>query len=79
MKGMNTKLRDIIRRVDTWPSEAQEEAANLLLALEQEYSTPYELSDADRSAIDRSLEDLRQDRLATDAQIDAVFNCYRRR
>jgi hypothetical protein len=76
---MNAKLKDIIRRVDTWPSEVQEEAANLLLALEQVYATPYELSDADRSAIDRSLEDLREGRLATDAQVDAVFKRHRQR
>src|SRR6266851_10366024 len=56
---MNAKLKDIIERVDSWPEEAQEEAAQLLLALEQEYAEPYELSDEDRRAIDRSLEDMK--------------------
>ena len=38
---MNTKLKDLIGRIETWPVEAQEEAAELLLALEQEYAEPY--------------------------------------
>ena len=76
---MNAKLKDIIGRVDTWPEEAQEEAALMLLALEHEYAEPYELSDEDREAIDRSLEDMRQGRFATDEQVAAVFNRYRNR
>ena len=75
---MNAKLKDIIERADTWPEEAQEEAAQFLLALEQGYAEPYELSDEDRGAIDRSLEDMRQGRLATDEQVKAVFNRHRR-
>jgi predicted transcriptional regulator len=76
---MNAKLKDIIERADTWPEEAQEEAVQFLLALEQEYAEPYELSDEDRKAIDRGLEDMRQGRFATDEQVAAVFNRYRRR
>jgi hypothetical protein len=75
---MNAKLKSIIERVDGWPQEAQEEAAQLLLALEQEYSEPYQLSGEDRAAIDRSLEDMRQGKFATDDQVQAVFNRHRR-
>ncbi len=75
---MNAKLKDIIKRADTWPEEAQEEAVQFLLALEQEYAEPYELSDEDRRAIDRGLEDMRQGRFATDEQVKAVFNRHRR-
>jgi predicted transcriptional regulator len=75
---MNAKLKDIIERADTWPEEAQEEAVQFLLALEQEYAEPYELSNEDRRAIDRGLEDMRQGRFATDEQVKAVFNRHRR-
>jgi predicted transcriptional regulator len=74
---MNAKLKDILQRVDTCPEEAQEEAALLLLALEQEYAEPYELSDEECKAIDRGLEDARHGRFATDEQVAAVFNRYR--
>jgi predicted transcriptional regulator len=49
----------------------------LLLALEQEYAEPYELSDEECKAIDRGLEDARHGRFATDEQVAAVFNRYR--
>ena len=75
---VNAKLKDLIERVGTWPEEAQEEALQLLLALEQEYAEPYELSPDDRAAIDRSLEDMREGRFATDEQVAAVFGRYRR-
>ncbi len=75
---MNAKLKDLIERVDTWPEQAQEEALQLLLALEQEYAEPYELSPEDRAAIDRSLDDMRAGRFATDEQVAAVFGRHRR-
>jgi len=74
---MNAKLKDIMERVGDWSEEAQEQALELLLALEQEYAEPYELSDEDMAAIDRGLEDARQGRFATDEQIEALFKRYR--
>ena len=74
---MNARLKNLIERLDTWPTEAQEEALLLLLALEQEYAEPYELSREDRAAIDRSLEEMRTGRFATDEQVRAVFDRYR--
>jgi hypothetical protein len=56
---MNGKLKDSIGRIETWPPAAQEEAVQSLLAIEQEIAKPHELTDEDRAAIDRSLEDTR--------------------
>jgi hypothetical protein len=74
---MNARLKDIVERLDTWPEEAQEEALQLLLALEREYSEPYELSSEDRAAIDASLEEMRQGKFATEEQVSAIFNRHR--
>jgi hypothetical protein len=75
---MNTRLKDIVGRLDTWPEEAQEQALELLLSPEQEYAEPYELSNEDRAAIEASLEDMRQRRFATDEEVAAVFSRHRR-
>jgi len=75
---MNAKLKDILERVETWPETAQEEAVQSLLAIEREMSEPYQLTDQDRAAIDRSLDDMHHGRFATDEQIAAVFNRFRR-
>jgi hypothetical protein len=76
---MNAKLKDLIDRIETWPETAQEEAVQSLLAIEQEIAEPYELSDEDRAAIDRSLESMRHGRFATDEQVAAIFARARRR
>ncbi len=75
---MNGKLKDLIGRIEAWPVEAQEAAAEMLLALEQEYAEPYELSPEDRSAIDRSLQEMREGRFASDERVAAVFGRNRR-
>lgn len=76
---MNARLKDILDRVESWPEWAQEEAVELLLALEQEHAEPYQLTDEDKAAIDRSLEDARQGRFASNADAEAIFNRYRQK
>ncbi len=62
-----------MERAETWPEEAQEEAVNFLLALEQELADPYVLTEEDRAAIERGLDDMRQGRFASDEEVSAVF------
>ena len=66
-------LREILERAETWPEEAQEEAVNFLLALDQELADPYVLTEEDRAAIERGLDDMRHGRFASDEEVSAVF------
>jgi hypothetical protein len=75
---MIAKLKEMLDRVQDWPPEAQEEAMETLLAIEQDFGNRSELSDEDRAAIARSAEDVRLARFATDQAIEAVFARYRR-
>jgi predicted transcriptional regulator len=70
-------LKDILTRVESWPEPAQEEAAASLQAIEQELREPYELTEADKAAIDRGLEAARIGEIATDQEVEAVFAKYR--
>ena len=70
-------LKEILKRVETWPEKAQEEAALSLLAIEEELLAPYELTDEDKKAIDRGLEAVRNGDIATDQEVEAVFAKYR--
>lgn len=70
---MNARLKDILERVEKWPEGAQEHVIELLLSLEREYAEPYELSDADKAAIDRSLADARHERFASEAEVEELF------
>lgn len=70
-------LKDILDRVKTWPDHAQNQAAVALQAIEQEIWEPYELTEADKQALDRSLEAVRKGEFATDGEVEAVFTKYR--
>lgn len=79
MAAMTTKkLKDLMERVEHWPPEAQEEALASLETIEEEFVGPYELSPADRKALERSAEDVRQGRFASEDQVRKIFDRYRR-
>src|SRR6266516_4692291 len=70
---MNAKLKELIERVETWPEETQEEVIEILLSIEQARLTDYELTDADRAALARSAEDVREGRFAPDERMSKFF------
>ena len=66
-------FRGILQRIETWPEYAQQQALDSLLSIEQELLDPYVLTDEDRNAIERGLDDMRHGRFASDEQVAAVF------
>jgi len=76
--GMTKRLRQIIERVETWPDKAQDEVADILLALEEERANPPSLAKEDIEAIERSLEDVRLGRFASNEAVREMFDRYRR-
>ena len=77
MTMMTKTLREMLERAQSWPEEAQEEALATLQAIEAEFVEPYVLTDDDRQAIDRGLEDVRQGRIANDEEVSRLFARYR--
>lgn len=71
-------LKDILDRIETWPETAQEEAAATLHAIEEDILEPYTLTDDDRRALERSADDVRKGRFATDEAIQRLFGRFRR-
>jgi hypothetical protein len=69
---MNTKLKDLVDRIETWPEEMQQEAIDVLLAIEQGHGTE------DRAALARSADDASQRRLVPEQQITEFFERHRR-
>jgi hypothetical protein len=70
-------LEILLERVSTWPEEAQDEFVKSVADIESKHLGVYRLSDAERDAVRRGLADMRERRLASDAQVAAVFNRYR--
>ena len=72
------QIKAILERVLTWPAEAQAEAIASLESIEEEFSGSLELSPADKDALERSGEDVRHGRLASDEKVREVFDHFRR-
>ena len=70
-------LEILLERVSTWPEEAQDEFVRSVADIESRHLGVYRLSDEERDAVRRGLADMREGKLATDAEVAAVFNRYR--
>jgi predicted transcriptional regulator len=70
-------LEILLERVSTWPEEAQDEFVKSVTDIESKHLGVYRLSDEERDAVRRGLADMREGRLASDADVAAVFNRYR--
>ena len=67
----------MLERVSTWPEEAQDEFVRSVADIESKHLGVYRLSDEERDAVRRGLADMREGKLASDAEVAAVFNRYR--
>ena len=69
----------VLERVRTWPQEGQEDVVRLLLEMEAEDASVYRLSADERAAIEEGMAQARRGELATDEEVAALLDRYRRR
>jgi hypothetical protein len=74
---MSNKLKELLARVETWPEAVQDEVVASLEAIEEEFLGLHELSSDDVAALERSAEDVRLGRFATEEQVREVFDRHR--
>jgi predicted transcriptional regulator len=74
---MNKRLETLLERVSALPEEVQDELFDHIAIIEAKHSGVYELSDDERAAVRRGLEEMRQGKFATDEEVEAVFSRYR--
>jgi predicted transcriptional regulator len=74
---MNKKLEILLERVSEWPEEAQAELMQSIVEIEAKHVGIYRLSDDERAAVKRGLQEMREGNFATDEQVAAVFDRYR--
>jgi hypothetical protein len=53
MSRMTTKLKEVIERVQNWPEERQEDAAKVLLEMEAQDASSYQLTDEQLAEVRR--------------------------
>ncbi len=68
-------LKEVIERVQNWPEERQEDAAQVLLEMERQDTSPYRLTDAQAREVARIQRDIREGRgtFATDEEMAALW------
>ena len=62
---MIAALKDLLLRIDSWPSEDQEALVEAARGIEAERTGVYEATAKELAAIDRGLDDVRRGRFAT--------------
>jgi len=74
---MPTKLKELLKRVETWPQSVQDEVVASIEAIEEDFLGVHALSSDDIAALERSAEDLRHGRLASEEEVRKVFDRHR--
>jgi len=77
---MKTKmLTEVLQRVETWPTQAQDQLAEIALDIEASLAEgDYEPTRDELAGIDRGLRAAAEGRFATDAEVEAIFVRFRR-
>ena len=75
-----TKVWDeLLRRVQSWPQDAQEELAQVALEIEAQLKTgAYRASPRELEGIDRGLRDSAEGKFASENDVEAIFEKHRR-
>jgi hypothetical protein len=74
---MNKLTETIFDRIMDWPEQAQAELVESIAEIQKKHVGAYQLSDDERAAVLRGLEEMRQGKIASDEQVEAVFSRYR--
>jgi hypothetical protein len=75
---MTDLMERALATVRGWPAELQDEAAEILLALDRLGAEPYRPSDAELRAVDEAMAQVERGELATEAEVEAAFARFRK-
>ncbi len=75
---MTNLMQKALAAIRDWPSERQDEAAGLLLAMDRLGAGAYRASEAELRAIDDALAEIGRGEFASQAQVDAAYARFRK-
>jgi len=70
------EIKAVLDRVLSWPSERQQDAAEMLLMLEAEKGEFYHPSEEEWLAIQEGLDQVNRGEFATDEEVEALFKRF---
>lgn len=72
------QIEAIFERVRTWPLQRQEDAAAILLAMEEQGTEVHELTEEERADVEAAELEAERGEFASDEEVKALFDRYRR-
>jgi hypothetical protein len=75
---MTELMEKALASVRSWPAEQQDEAAEILLALDRLGTGSYHASDAELRAVDEAMAQVERGEYATEAEVEAAFARFRK-
>jgi hypothetical protein len=67
------EIDNVLQKVRTWPKEKQEDAASMLLAMDDVDNAVYELTPEEEADLDEALRELERGEIASAEEVAAVF------
>jgi hypothetical protein len=74
---MNANVKDILRQVESWPEEDQEELVNVARLIEARRTGIYRLSADERVAVRAGTDAARRGEFAPDEEIERFYQLHR--
>ena len=71
-------IKTILDRAEKWPKDARTELIRSATEIETRYSKVYYVSDDERQALERSADDVRNNRFASDDDVAQVLGRFHR-
>jgi hypothetical protein len=78
MTQTRTSLDALLKRAESWPEEAQAELVRFMIDTEAKHFGVYRLTDEEREAVRKGLDDADAGRFASDEEVAALFARYRK-
>lgn len=75
---MTRLMEQALATVRSWPDAQQNEAAEILLALDRLGPAAYQATEEELQAIDEALAQIERDEFASDAEVEAAFARFRK-
>ncbi len=73
-----TTVKELLERIDSWPKDAQDELARSMTEIQSRYIKVYRVDQEEREALARSADDVRNNRFASDADVEDTFSRFHR-
>ena len=74
---MTDDVKELLRRLESWPEEDQEELADVARLIEARRSGVYRLSAEERAAVRKGMDAARRGEFAPDDEIERFYQLHR--